>query len=148
MTDRGPFQGMLHSCLTVSDIDAAKRFYADALGFEPVWEVRDTSLVEGYVGATGVRADIAQLISPISEHVLELITFHEVPIARRSVSPLAPGTGHICFAVADIEAALEILRRLGAEMLGDVTRDEGNGGGCGCYCREPSGSVFELYQKA
>lgn len=138
---------MLHSCLTVSDFDAAKRFYAEAFGFEPVWELRDTSLVEGYVGATGVRADIAQLISPISEHVFELITFHDVPIARRGTSPLAPGTGHICFAVADIEAALEILRRLGSEMLGHVTQDEG-GGGHGCYCREPSGSVFELYQKA
>jgi catechol 2,3-dioxygenase-like lactoylglutathione lyase family enzyme len=148
MTDRGPFQGVLHSCLTVSDIDAAKRFYAGAFGFEPVWEVRDSFLVEGYVGATGVRADIAQLISPISDHVLELITFHEVPIERRSASPLAPGTGHICFAVADIEAALEILRRLGGAMIGHVTPDEGGGGGRGCYCREPSGSVFELYQKA
>lgn len=129
-----------HTSLTVGDLDSAVAFYQEAFGFEVVFETRGmTRQMESITGVSGVRCDLAQLRSPRSGHVLELMRFRGVD--GEGDAPLRPGTGHVAFVVEDLEAALGVAERLGAEVLGEVTTfAEGRA----VYCREPSGTVFEL----
>jgi predicted enzyme related to lactoylglutathione lyase len=131
-----------HSSLAVRDLDAALLFYREVLGFAVLFEERGMSRqIEGMTGLEGVSCDLAQLRSPVSAHVLELIAFHGVPAARAGWAPTAPGASHVAFSVERLESALGAVRRAGGTVLGTVTTFES---GPAAYCREPSGSFLEL----
>lgn len=132
--------GWHHTSLAVRDLEAAMAFYGAAFGYEPLFVERDMGdQIARMAGVPGLRCDLAQLRSPISGHILELIAFH--PSAPAPAAPVDPGRAHVAFQVEDLDRALAHLRTLGAEPIGEITRfDEGR---C-VYCREPSGTVFEL----
>ena len=133
-----------HTSLAVSDLDAAIAFYRAAFGYELNFEEKGMSdQIARMAGIEGLTCDLAQLRSDLGDHVLELIAFHrsdgESPPLRDA--PLRPGAAHIAFAVEDLDAALDAVETLGAVRVGDVTEfDEGRS----VYCREPSGSFFEM----
>jgi predicted enzyme related to lactoylglutathione lyase len=131
-----------HSSLAVADLDRAIAFYRAAFGYEVIFEARGMAdLIQRLVGLPGLRCDLAQLRSPIAEHTLELIAFHHVPPGKEDQGPTRPGAAHLAFRVQDLDRALREVQQLGAELIGEVTLfPEGR---C-AYCREPSGSVFEL----
>ncbi len=134
--------GWEHTCLAVEDIDRAVTFYRSAFGYQPVFEARGmTDLMRGIVGVPELSCDLVQLRAPLSGHVLELIAVRAVPPAQRDHGPTRPGTAHVAFAVPDLERALAAVRVLGAEPIGSVTTFPD---GRSVYCREPSGSFFEL----
>ena len=131
-----------HTSLAVSDLDRAIDFYRRAFAYELLFEERGMAgQIARMTGIAGLTCDLAQLRSPISGHVLELIAFKGA--AAGDPRPLRPGAAHIAFYVDDLEAALSTVERLGAERLGEITQfDEGRS----VYCREPAGSFFELEQ--
>ncbi len=137
-------RGWDHTSLAVANLDDALAFYQTAFGYETLFVERDmTAQIQRIVGLPGLRCDLAQLRSPISGHTLELIAFRAVPLGHENHGPTRVGAAHLAFTVRDLGAAVEEVRALGATMLGEATDFED---GRSVYCREPSGTVFELHQ--
>jgi catechol 2,3-dioxygenase-like lactoylglutathione lyase family enzyme len=129
-----------HSSLAVDDLERSIGFYREAFGYDVTFAERGMKrLIEQIAGIRGLECDLAQLRSPASEHVLELIAFRH-PTAE-IVSLGRPPAAHVAFRVTDIFRALGAVEVLGAEPLGEVTAFPD---GRSVYCREPGGSVFEL----
>jgi methylmalonyl-CoA epimerase len=98
-----------HIGIAVADLDAALAFYRDVLGLEP---------------HAPEQADGATIVSlPFGESEVELLTpaASEGPIAR-FLARRGPGIHHICYRVADLDAALERCRTAGYQLLDDVPR--------------------------
>jgi catechol 2,3-dioxygenase-like lactoylglutathione lyase family enzyme len=131
-----------HSSLAVSSLDLASHFYQEVFGFKETFRVKDMKKeIASITGVKNLRCDLAQLEHPHSQHVLELIAFHSDTILREIPKPIQVGSGHISFIVDDLESAVELVKKYGAEVLGNVTNfSEGKS----VYCREPAGSFIEL----
>lgn len=144
MTNRLAAWSWHHTGLVVDDLDTALAFYREAFGFEVVFEARGmTDLIQQIVGAEGLECDLAQLRSRLSGQVLELLAFRGVPDDVDADLPVVPGRAHVAFKVVDLDAALAELDGRGAATLGAVTHfPEGRA----VYCRERSGTVFELQE--
>lgn len=98
-----------HIGIAVADLDAALAFYRDVLGLEP---------------HAPEQADGATIVSlPFGESEVELLTpaASEGPIAR-FLARRGPGIHHICYRVADLDAALERCRTAGYQLIDDVPR--------------------------
>ena len=103
-----------HVGVAVTDLDAALAFYRDVLGLVP----HPTEEADG--------AAIASL--PFGESEVELLA----PI--RSDSPIArflerrgPGIHHICYRVADLDAALAACRAAGYRLVDEIPRTGAGG---------------------
>ena len=134
-----------HTSFSVTDLDAAIRFYESAFGFSVVFEARGlTKQAASITGTPGMEFDVAHLVSPLSPHRLELIQFSSTNIPasdNASNAPTMPGTGHLSFVVENLEHAIAAVQALGARQLGAVTTfAEGRS----VYLMEPSGTVIEL----
>ena len=103
-----------HIGMTVPDMDAAIRFFEDALGGLLLWRVGPF-----HETATGVpinSVQIAMLRLGPSLNV-ELLQFDADQQQRKMPSNIDMGAGHIAFFVGDIRAAANSLRNHGAELL-------------------------------
>lgn len=105
---------LAHVGVAVSDLDQALQFYRDVLGLVP----RPPETADG---ATIVAV-------PLGESAVELLTASdsESPIGR-FLTRHGPGIHHLCFRVADLEAALERCRAAGYRLIDEVPR-RGAGG--------------------
>jgi catechol 2,3-dioxygenase-like lactoylglutathione lyase family enzyme len=134
--------------LVVDDLEAAIAFFT-ALGLE----VEDESTVDGdtvdrVVGLHGVRATLVTLRTPDGHGRIELDKFHTPPAIRAEPedAPVnALGIRRIMFAVDDIEAVLDRLRRHGGELVGEVAQYEQSH--LLCYVRGPDGIIIALAQE-
>jgi len=136
----------VHTGLAVRNLDEAIAFYRAAFGYEVTYQVRGmTEQVAAVTGIAGQSCDLAQLKSPVSGHVLELVQFHghEDTATPQPVSPLRPGQAHVAFVVEDLDAALMKVEALGARRLGGFAVLPGYRS---AYLTEPSGTFFELEQ--
>ena len=145
MTNETRARSWDHTSLSVTDLDAAIRFYKSAFGFRVVFEARRlTSQAASITGTPGMEFDLAHLISPLSPHRLELIQFSapESPGSDGpSGAPTTPGAGHLSFVVENLEHAIAAVQALGARQLGSVTSfAEGRS----VYFMEPAGTMIEL----
>lgn len=98
-----------HVGIAVPDIDSALAFYRDVLGLEPhPPEVAD--------GATIVAL-------PFGESEVELLAprDQEGPIAR-FLARRGPGIHHVCYRVADLDAALAACRAAGYRLIDETPR--------------------------
>jgi glyoxylase I family protein len=133
-----------HTALTVRDLDRAIAFYRAAFGYELLFEERGMAAeIAAITGIAGQSCDLAQLRSPVSGHVLELIQFHghEHVSTPEPVAPLRPGQAHVAFVVEDLVSALATVEALGARRIGEIALfPEGRA----AYLVEPSGTFFEL----
>lgn len=129
-----------HTSLAVADIDRAMAFYRAAFGYEVLFEERGMAAqIASMTGVPGLVCDLVQMRSPISGHVLELISFKGQGMG--APKPLRPGMAHVAFYVDDLDEALAKIEKLGAVRLGEITQfDEGRS----VYVREPAGSFLEL----
>ncbi len=148
-TDRQPTTvlRMDNILLVVDDLEAVKAFFID-LGLELEGEsVVEGESVDRLLALEGVRATIASMRTPDGSGRIELDKFHS-PAAVRADPEDAPvnalGLRRIMFAVDDIEAVLDRLRRHGAEPIGEVVQygDEYRL----CYVRGPEGIMVALAQ--
>ena len=131
-----------HTGISVRDIDKALDFYTKNLGFKVVFEARGmTDLISSITGVEGLGAHLIQTQSPVSNHVLELIQFVNVPENLNPILPIAPGRSHTAYLVDDLDIALERLEKSGGTRLGKVTEfAEGKA----VYCADQFGNVVEL----
>lgn len=140
-----------HSALAVADLESATRFYTAAFGYEVIFENPGiTDLIVGMVGIPGLECDLVQLQHPTTRHVLELLEFRNVAPGMEDRGPTRPGSGHIAFFVDDLDLSLERVLKMGAELLGEITHWPAGPGwpeGRSVYCKDPSGTVFELSEE-
>jgi methylmalonyl-CoA/ethylmalonyl-CoA epimerase len=103
-----------HVGIAVPDIGAALAFYRDVLGL-------DASPPETADGATIVSL-------PFGESEVELLAPRDIdgPIAR-FLAKRGAGIHHICYQVADLDAALAACRAAGYRLVDETPRI---GGGC------------------
>jgi methylmalonyl-CoA epimerase len=103
-----------HVGIAVPDIGAALAFYRDVLGLEP------------HPPATADGATIVTL--PFGESEVELLAPRDQdgPIAR-FLAKRGPGIHHVCYRVADLDAALAACRTAGYRLI-DETPRTGAGG--------------------
>jgi catechol 2,3-dioxygenase-like lactoylglutathione lyase family enzyme len=133
--------------IAVEDLDAAVDFFAE-LGLElggradvaGAWADRVTGLRD-------MRVEIAMMRTPDGHSRLELSRFLAPPaIADHRRSPVnALGYLRVMFTVDDIDDTLVRLRRLGAELVGEVAQYE-NAYRL-CYIRGPEGIIIGLAQE-
>jgi methylmalonyl-CoA/ethylmalonyl-CoA epimerase len=98
-----------HVGIAVPDIGAALAFYRDVLGLEP------------HPPETADGATIVSL--PFGESEVELLAPNDAqgPIAS-FLSQRGPGIHHVCYRVADLDAALAACRTAGYRLIDEVPR--------------------------
>lgn len=133
-----------HTSTVVEDVDEAVAFLRDSFGFEIRFEARAmTELIQSMLGLPGISCDLVQGVTPVSDHVLEFITFRDVPISCDPRLPVRPGQGHVAYLVSDLDAALVAVRSAGGIPIGAITEFAE---GPAVYCAMPRGGVLELEQ--
>jgi catechol 2,3-dioxygenase-like lactoylglutathione lyase family enzyme len=132
--------------IAVRDLDAAIAFFTD-LGLSVLG--RDTvsgAWTETAVGLDGNHADIAMLQTPDGQARLELFQYRNPPaIEAEPVQPNTIGMHRVAFAVDDIDAAVEIVRRHGGDVLRGIARYEDSYRLT--YVRGPDGILVMLAQE-
>lgn len=123
---------LAHVGIAVADLDEAVAFYRAVLGVEP-------GPVEHVDGARIVPLTLA-------DTAVELLSSREpgTPIAK-FLERHGPGIHHVCYRVADLEAALERCRSAGYRLV-DETPRRGAGGRRIAFLhpRTTSGILIEL----
>jgi catechol 2,3-dioxygenase-like lactoylglutathione lyase family enzyme len=141
---------LLHTGLTVRDLDRSLGFYRDTLGMETVFEQeKEGGYLAAIVGYPGAHVRMAHLAFPGDPHRLELFEYIEPPSRGEAGEPRDVGITHVCLLVADVAALSERLRAAGVDFYSDpVPVDTGaNAGGVGVYLRDPDGITLELFQR-
>jgi catechol 2,3-dioxygenase-like lactoylglutathione lyase family enzyme len=131
--------------IVVEDLEAAKAFFAE-LGMELEGQTTvEGPFVDGTVGLSDVRADIAMLRTPDGHGRVELSRFHR-PAAIRAEPQDAPanalGIRRIMFTVDDIDDVVDRLRKHGGELVGEIVQYED--AYKLCFLRAPEGFVVGL----
>jgi catechol 2,3-dioxygenase-like lactoylglutathione lyase family enzyme len=138
-------QRMDNVLIVVEDLEGAKAFFAE-LGMELEGETTvEGPFVDGTVGLSDVRADIAMLRTPDGHGRVELSRFHR-PAAIRAEPQDAPanalGIRRIMFTVDDVDDVVDRLRKHGGELVGEIVQYE-NAYKL-CFLRAPEGFVVGL----
>jgi catechol 2,3-dioxygenase-like lactoylglutathione lyase family enzyme len=140
---------LLHTGLTVRDLDRSLAFYRDTLGMEVVIEQeKQGGYLEAIVGYPGAHVRMAHLAFPGDGHRIELFQYLEPEGRGEPSEPRDIGLTHVCLVVDDLGPLVERLREAGADFYSDpVEIDTGaNAGGLGVYLRDPDGITLELFQ--
>ena len=141
--------GFWHAGVTVSDMDAALRFYRDLLGLE----VESRRELEGAYAGSIVGLEIESieavfLTVPGSDARLELFEYRGVERHSGSCRPCDHGAGHVCLYVDDLDALHDRLQEAGFAARTEVVAiEEGPRAGAKVvYAIDPDGYHVELYQ--
>ena len=105
---------LAHVGIAVRDLDEAVRFYRDVLGVTP--HPPQTADGATIVGLTIGESDVELLSADDADSPIGKF------LARRG-----PGIHHVCFRVADLEAALERCRSAGFQLIDAVPRPGADG---------------------
>jgi catechol 2,3-dioxygenase-like lactoylglutathione lyase family enzyme len=133
--------------IVVEDLEAAKAFFAE-LDMELEGQTTiEGPWVDGTVGLSDVRTDIAMMRAPDGHGRVELSTFH-TPAAVRAEPQDAPanalGIRRIMFTVDDVDDVDDRLHKHGGELVGEITQYEDAYGMC--FLRAPEGFIVGLAQ--
>ncbi|HYD76040.1 VOC family protein [Ramlibacter sp.] len=133
--------------IVVEDLDAAIAFFSE-LGLElegraPI----QGDWADGVTGLRGMHVEIAMMRTPDGHGRLELSRFvAPAVVADHRRAPVnALGYLRVMFTVEDIDDTLVRLRRLGAELVGQVVRYQD--AYRLCYIRGPEGILIGLAQE-
>ena len=140
---------LVHTGLTVRDLDRSLAFYRDVLGMEVVFEQeKQGGYLAEIVGYPNAHVRMAHLTFQGGGHRIELFEYLEPPSRGNGGEPRDVGITHVCLAVDDIDAVLARLTKGGGEAVSSpVLVDTGvNAGGRGVYLRDPDGILIELFQ--
>lgn len=143
---------LLHSAISVIDIEGSIEFYRDVLGFEllfgPTPEAAGKELSRS-LGVANTRLRQAVLRIPGTDNEIELLEYSDRDRpAEKQLDQNAPGHAHIAFQVDDMDAMIERLEGKGVDFLPGPTRiDEGPlAGWTWVYLKDPEGTVIELVE--
>ncbi|MEV1142132.1 VOC family protein [Micromonospora sp. NPDC049799] len=111
--------------IAVRDLEATIAFFTD-LGLTVLGRARiNGEWADTAVGLDGNTADIAVLQTPDGNGRIELFQYvHPDAIEAEPVQPNTIGMHRVCFAVDDIDAALEVATRHGCHPLRGVATYE------------------------
>lgn len=147
--------GILHTGLTVSDLDRSIAFYRDLLGLELIaqWDSSRPYLrtVVGYPDAE-LRIALLRLPGPAGSagHHIELLEYRRPRGTRGDPNTYHPGNGHVAFMVDDLEAIYTALKDRGVRFKSapvDITHGR-NAGGRAVYFFDPDDITLEMIQPA
>lgn len=124
-------QRIHHIAIICSDYGRSKHFYTSVLGF--------TVLREVYREA---RRSYKLDLCLNDEYIIELFSFPEPP--PRPSRPEACGLRHLAFAVADLDAAVDWLRR--QQVATEPVRVDEYTGRRFTFFADPDGLPLELYE--
>ncbi len=147
--------GMLHTGLTVTDLERSLAFYRDVLGLEVVRQWDSTRpYLRTIVGFPDADLRIALLKMPRAAapfgHHIELLEYRSprgVPGDRRTCNP---GNVHVAFVVEDIDTAYAELQAKGVRFKSAPVEIDhgGNRGAKAVYFLDPDDITLELVQPA
>ena len=128
-----------HVGLCVTDLERARRFYTEALGFTFDRDLKPDD------GPTGMLLGIEQPVGltavylTLGDFTLELLHYDRAgnPSFRARVMN-EPGLTHLSITTDDIPGALERVRTLGGEVI------ESSNLGVAVLVRDPDGQIIEL----
>ena len=133
--------------IVVESLETAISFFAE-LGLE----LEGRAMVEGewagrVTGLGGQRVEIAMMRTPDGHSRLELSRFLAPPVVadHRNAPVNALGYLRVMFTVEDIDDTVARLRKLGAQLAGEVVRYED--AYRLCYIRGPEGLLIGLAQE-
>lgn len=142
--------GILHTGLTVRNLDRSLAFYVGLLGLTQFHgQVGDNAYTRTLVGLPDAILKAALLrLGDAPGHVLELIEYLQpegLPVTSR---PCDPGTAHLSFRTDDLLGLYERLAPQGVAFVNPpVAVTAGiNKGGYVCYLRDPDGFILEFVQ--
>jgi catechol 2,3-dioxygenase-like lactoylglutathione lyase family enzyme len=147
--------GILHTGLTVSDLDRSLTFYRDLLGLELIaqWDSSQPYLrtIVGYPDAE-LRIALLRLPGPAGGpgHHIELLEYRRPRGTRTDANTYNPGNGHVAFAVDDLDSTYAELRARGVRFKSapvDITHGR-NTGGRAVYLFDPDDITLEMIQPA
>jgi catechol 2,3-dioxygenase-like lactoylglutathione lyase family enzyme len=127
----------------VRDLDAAARFYAAALGFQPAGPVNEDGELAALLGVAAVRF----LRMRVGRNEIELSQcFPPGAAYPRAMQANDPGFQHIAILTTDIGPASRQAVRLGAEPISrkPVCLPASSGGGRAFKFRDPDGHPLEF----
>ncbi|CAN5261213.1 N/A [soil metagenome] len=141
---------LLHTGLTVRDLDRSLGFYRDLLGMEVLMEQeKEGGYLAQIVGYEDAHVRMAHLAFPGDPARLELFQYLRPEPRGEPGEPRDVGITHVCLLVPDVDALGTRLREAGTEFYSEpVPVDTGaNAGGIGVYLRDPDGITLELFQR-
>ena len=147
--------GVLHTGLSVSDLDRSIAFYRDCLGLELIaqWDSQQEYLrtVVGFPDAD-MRIALLRLPGPAGAagHHIELLEYRVPRGVRGDARTCNPGNGHVAFMVEDLDATYRELSAKGVRFKSapvDITHGR-NRGARAVYLFDPDDITLELVQPA
>jgi catechol 2,3-dioxygenase-like lactoylglutathione lyase family enzyme len=133
--------------IVVESLDAAISFFNE-LGLK----LEGRAMIEGewagrVTGLGNQRVEIAMLVTPDGHSRLELSRFVTPPVIadHRNAPVNALGYLRVMFAVDDIDATLDRLKKCGAQLVGEVVQYEETYRLC--YIRGPEGLLIGLAEE-
>ena len=141
---------IVHSALSVSDLDRSISFYRDVLGL--TLELGPTEITEGRELADGVgvpNARLRQAILAAEQGKVELIEYVHPPRPSDKPPPQnVLGAIHIAFKVNNAEAKMEELKAKGVEFHTplNIIEDGPLKGWKWVYFKDPDGITLELVE--
>lgn len=132
-----------HVALTVTDLDAAIRWYGDVLGLEPIGPPVEVRADQGHGGA--VAADV---FGPRFGRFRQahLATANGVALELFEFADPADAIAHFCLATPAIDALAELVAATGGRRRTSRVWELFDGEPYRmCYCEDPFGNVIELY---
>ena len=147
--------GVLHTGITVSDLDRSVAFYRDVLGLELVaqWDSAQPYL-RRVVGYPDAELRIALLRVPAASGAagphIELLEYRQPRGTRPDAGTYHPGNVHVAFVVEDLDATHRALAGRGVRFKSDpVVIDHGrNTGARAVYAFDPDDVTLEFVQPA
>jgi catechol 2,3-dioxygenase-like lactoylglutathione lyase family enzyme len=136
-----------HTGFITPSLEGSVRFWSEVMGFDPRPSVeRKGDWVAPFTGVSGAELKIAHLFGHGTH--LEFIEFGAAGGAAGEPRANDSGTGHVCFKVQDLDAAVERILAGGGKFAGRITTiTEGAVAGIrGLYLRDPFGVLIELLE--
>ena len=143
---------ILHTGITVKDIDSALVFYRDVIGLKVL--VEPTPPAEGEELSAGVGvpgACLRQALLGTDEVSIELFEYLSPPAEAEMPLPVNnPGPGHVAFEVDDIQAEYRRMSELGVHFntAPNFIEEGPLSGWKWVYFKDPEGTVLELVERA
>ena len=125
-----------HVAVVVQDMDAALKFWRDALGME-LHELRDVPAESSQVAFLPLSGSEVELVRPTTD---------DSGIAKY-LAKRGPGMHHICLEIDDIAGMLTQLKSKGVRLINEEPRQAADGKRYAFIHPESTGGVLvELYQ--
>ena len=129
-----------HTGQVVTDLERAKRFYQEVLGFKFWYEITPPDDMTAKLSSLEPPLGVTASYLTLDGFVLELMHY-SVPGATAPYRPRTmaePGLTHLSISVDDVRATAEKARDYGGEIIEDSDV------GAALFIRDPEGQLLEL----